>query len=321
MGRSVTGMLRPARRRRRLVVGRWGQSCGAGACGPDVAAGSPGSGRRRRCRGPSAAGRPAASASSAASSAETRAACGRSSRVVRSNAAPAGSTWRTTPLASSGSGPLRLVGVGDQPLRVEDRHRAAADDAQHLVAVLDGDRGAGVLVDADPEQLGRLRHDHQQPAVAVALVEVLVDDRRAQQARARPRPGSSAAWGSRRRRRTRPCGTTGCWRRPRCRPRRRRARGRATIASPERRAADDRGQLELVAAGHEDAGRARRASATRSGSCASLAALGPHGRDLAGAQPPEQRVVHLDDLVAEARRGGDRPRSARRPRRWPPRSP
>ena len=43
---------------------------------------------------------------------------------------------------------------------------------------------------------------------------------------------------------------------------------------------------------------------TRSGSWALLATLGAAGGDLAGPQPPEQCVVHLDDLVTEA--GGRR---------------
>ena len=60
--------------------------------------------------------------------------------------------------------------VIDEP--VDDRDRAATDDVEH--AVVGDDRG-GVLVDADPEQVGRLGDQHQQPAVAVALGEVLVD--------------------------------------------------------------------------------------------------------------------------------------------------
>jgi hypothetical protein len=73
---------------------------------------------------------------------------------------------------------------------------------------------------------------------------------------------------------------------------------------PQRRAADDRGQLQLVAARHEDAGRLTD-RLDQVGVVRLLAALGPDGHHLASTQPPEQGVVHLDDLVAEGRRGGD----------------
>ena len=116
-------------------------------------------------------------------------------------------------------------------------------------------------------------------------------------------PGSSAAWAWRRRRRRRPCGWTGCWRRRRCRRRRRRARRREDRVA-ERRAADDRGQLELVAAGHEDAGHVRELVHQRR-VVGVLAALGPHRDDLGGAQLAEEGVVDLDDLGAEGGRGRD----------------
>jgi hypothetical protein len=71
-------------------------------------------------------------------------------------------------------GPFRLVGVGDDLRGVEDRHRSLAHHPEDLVAVDLLHDGGGVLVDPDPQQRGRLADDHEQPAVAVALFEVLV---------------------------------------------------------------------------------------------------------------------------------------------------
>ena len=171
------------------------------------------------------------------------------------------------------------------------------------MAVLDGHGRAGVLVDADAEQLRRLGDDHQQPAVAVALVEVLVDHRRAQQPQpggdlGHPLLGGRAADAERDHVRRLDAGAG-----------RRAGDDRSTLVGAddgvaERRAADDRGQLELVATGHEDAGGVVD-EGDQVGVVRVVAALGPHGRDVAGPEPPEQRVVHLDDLVAEARRGRD----------------
>ncbi len=140
----------------------------------------------------------------------TWASSGMSARVVRSKRAPAGSTCSTTPEARIGEVALGLVGVGDHVGAVEDRDRAAADHPQHRAAGVVADHGAGVLVDADAEQLRALGHDHQQPTVAVALLEVLVDHAAGRAGRARRRPGSSAAWASYPRSRRRPCARTGC---------------------------------------------------------------------------------------------------------------
>ena len=56
--------------------------------------------------------------------------------------------------------------------RVEDEDRSSTDD-RHQAFVTD--LGGGVLVDADPDQIGGVRDDRQQPPVAAALIEMLVD--------------------------------------------------------------------------------------------------------------------------------------------------
>jgi len=68
-----------------------------------------------------------------------------------------------------------FVGVGHDVPPVQDRDGAATGHPHDLLAVLLGDDGRGVLVDADPQQAGALGDDHQQSAIAVALVEMLVD--------------------------------------------------------------------------------------------------------------------------------------------------
>ena len=64
---------------------------------------------------------------------------------------------------------------------VQHRYRAPAGDTEQVAV---GDDRRGVLVDAEPEQGRRLRDEHRQPAVPVALVEVLVDDAGPDQAQA-----------------------------------------------------------------------------------------------------------------------------------------
>ena len=104
-----------------------------------------------------------------------------------------------------------------------------------------------------PEQLRALGHDHQQPAVAVALVEVLVDDGRVHQAEAGGDLGHPLLGG-------RAADAEGDHVRGLdARAGRRAGDHRAALVGAQdrvadRRAADDRRQLELVAAGHEDAG-------------------------------------------------------------------
>ena len=168
---------------------------------------------------------------------------------------------------------------------------------------LDGDRGAGVLVDADPEQLGRLRHDHQQPAVAVALVEVLVDDRGAEQAEAGRHLGHALLGGRTRAAERDHVGRLDAGARGGAAD-----HGTAGVGPHDRvadgRAADDRGELELVATGHEHAGGSVDLGHQR-GVLRVAAALGAAGAHVAGTQLAEQRVVHLDDLVAEAGGGRD----------------
>ena len=68
---------------------------------------------------------------------------------------------------------------------VEDRDRAPAEDPHQLVAVDLLTIAAVSSSTPMPSSCGRLRDDHQQPSVAVALVEVLVDDRGFEQ----PEPG------------------------------------------------------------------------------------------------------------------------------------
>ena len=112
------------------------------------------------------------------------------------------------------------------------------------------DRG-GVLVDAEPEQAGRPRDQGEQPAVPVALPEVLVDDDVGQQAEAGRRGGDALPRGVRRPPRRRSCARSRRSRPRTCRRPRRRGRTPRAPPSPNARAGDDGGELELVAAGHE----------------------------------------------------------------------
>ena len=229
---------------------------------------------------------------------------GRASRVVRSNAAPAGSTCRTTPLASSGADRRGLVGVGDHARPVEDRDRAAAGHAQHLVAVDVLDDGRGVLVDADAEQLRALGHDHQQPAVAVALVEVLVDHGRGDEAEAGGDLGHPLLGGG-------PADAEG-------------DHVRGLDARAGRGAGDDRTALVGVARSRRRTACRRRSpdslswlppvmkmpvasssASTRAGSCASSRDSGRTASHLGRAELGEERVVDVDDLAAERRGGRD----------------
>ena len=176
-------------------------------------------------------------------------------RVVRSKRAPDGSTCSTTPLASSGEERLASWALETIRGRVEDRHRATPEHPEHLVPVVRGHHRGGVLVDA------RCRAAAATAPRSSAAGRSGCAGRSAGRSpptgpgRGRPPPGSSAAWGWRRRRRRPPCGRTGCWPRPRCRRSRRPRSWAAHDRVAERRAADDGRQLELVAAGHEDAGR------------------------------------------------------------------
>ena len=123
-----------------------------------------------------------------------------------------------TPEARSGRLRLASWALETMSRAVEDRDRAAAD---HLAAPggrrVMADHGRGVLVDADAEQLRALGDDHQQPAVAVALGEVLVDHAVREQAEPGGELGHPLLGGRRRRSRTRPCARTGCWPRRTCR--------------------------------------------------------------------------------------------------------
>jgi hypothetical protein len=72
----------------------------------------------------------------------------------------------------------------------------------------------------------------------------------------------------------------------------------------ERGAADDGGELELVAAGHEDP-RDVVERRDQGGVVGLLAALRAHGHDVRSPLATEEGVVHLGDLGTQRRRGGD----------------
>ena len=116
----------------------------------------------------------------------TRAACGTQRRAsVRSNAAPAGSTCRTTPLASSGEDALGLVGVRDHALRPSRIVTAPRPTTRRTSWPSSTVTAAQVSSSTPiPSSWGDCDDDHQQPAVAVALVEVLVDHASCEQAEA-----------------------------------------------------------------------------------------------------------------------------------------
>ena len=198
---------------------------------------------------------------------------------------------------------LGLVGIGDHVGAVEDRDRAAADHLQHRAAHLVPDHGSGVLVDADAEELRALGHDHQQPTVAVALLEVLVDHAPGEQAE----PGGDLGHPLLRRRTT---GAEGDHVRGLDRgPGRGAADGGAAAVGgqdrvAERGAGDHGRELELVAAGHEDAGRVTEPFRERR-IVGLLPGLGPGAEHLAGAELREDGVVHLDHLGPERARRRD----------------
>ncbi len=232
-----------------------------------------------------------------------RASAGTSVRAVRLNSAPCGQHVQDDPRGEDRATLLGLVGVGDHVAAVEERDRAAADDAQHLGVLGAGDDGGGVLVDAHAEQLRALGDDHQQPAVAVALGEVLVDDAVLDESEAggdlgHPllRGGAARSEGDHVR------GLD-------ARPGRRTADGDAAAAGlddgvGERRTGDDRGQLELVATGHEDAGRSVELSHDVGGGGLG-AVLGTDAVHLRGTELVEQRGVDVDDLGAQRGRRRD----------------
>ena len=81
-------------------------------------------------------------------------------------------------------------------------------------------------------------------------------------------------------------------------------RARLDDGVAERRAGDDRGELELVATGHEDAGRPVELR-DDVGVGGLLAVLGPDAEHLGRTELVEQGVVDVDDLRAERGRGRD----------------
>src|SRR5690606_26823307 len=150
-------------------------------------------------------------------------------------------------------------------LAVDDIGGAAADDAKGPALDDDG----GVLVDADAEQPRVVRHGAQQPPIAAALGEMLVDDQVADQAQARGHVQVADAVGLR----------TGALDQHGLAHHRGAGRGAGddaarvvqfADASLDRGVADLAGDAQLVAAAEEDA-----AGAVEAGERPVLEALGP----------------------------------------------
>ena len=199
-----------------------------------------------------------------------------------------------------------LPGVGLGPGAVDDRDRAAPDDLHDVVRSDDAGR---VLVDAEPEQARVLGDQAEQPPEPVPLLEVLVDDDPGEHAE----PGRDLGHPvlGRRPRRPERDHVAGHRRRPGGRPGDDRAlpeplEDRVGQAGP----ADRRGQAELVAAGHEDAGRVADGEGRRLvvGLRAGHRVERP---DAVDAELAEDRAVALAGLEPERRRGGDHRRSSR----------
>ena len=117
-----------------------------------------------------------------------------SRRCSRSNRAPDGRVCTTTPDTSSGAPSSAMCASLTALGPVGDEDAAGADDLEQVPAA---DHGRGVLVDAEAEQPRRAGHQRQQPAVPVALREVLVDDHVRQQAEAGGRRGDALPRGVR----------------------------------------------------------------------------------------------------------------------------
>ena len=199
-------------------------------------------------------------------------------------------------------GPLGLVGVGDDPGGVEDRHRAAADDPQHLVparrpprrrrcprrrrsraAAATGRRSSAAgRSGCAGRSAGRSPHDSSRPRPAATwVIRCLGVDARP------PKATMCEDWMLAPA--EVPATTAPRW----C---------ASTIASPNGvplTTADSLSWLPPVM----KIPVALSSSATRSGSCASSRLSGRTRDDLGGAQLAEQGVVHLDDLGPERRRG------------------
>ncbi len=129
---------------------------------------------------------------------------------------------------------------------------AAALDLDGLVGA---DESRRVLVEADADRERVVGQRREQAAEPVALAEVLVDDEAVGEAEARREAHAARDHATSPRRRTRSCARSGCWRRRWCRRRSRRCALRSADQLGDGRAAEQRREAQLVAAGEEDAGR------------------------------------------------------------------
>ena len=93
--------------------------------------------------------------------------------------APGGQDVNHRPGHQQRSRALGREGVGDEVLPVDHCDSTSAEDCEPASIVNDGGR---VLIHSHAEQRGRLSHQRQQPSVAIALFEVLVDHDAAEQA-------------------------------------------------------------------------------------------------------------------------------------------
>ena len=145
-------------------------------------------------------------------------------RVVRSNSAPGRQHVQHHARGEDRAALAGLVGVGHHVRAVDQRHRAAPDDAQHVAVLGAADHGGGVLVDAHARAAAGSARRSSAAGRSGCAGRSAGRSRSSRPARARRPPGSSAAWAWTRPARTRPCARTGCWPRPRCRRWSRRAR-------------------------------------------------------------------------------------------------
>ena len=194
---------------------------------------------------------------------------------------------------------LPAIGVGLDVGAVHRGHGAAAEHVEHVIG---RDHRAGVLVDADPEERRRLRHEREEPADPAPLLEVLIDHHALDD----PEPGREVHHPVLRGRTRLAEGdhVRGEGGRARARPR----EHDAPVVGvgdgvAHARPGDDLGQPRLVPAGEEHAGRAE-SSSTAAGSSASCRSSGripltSHAESL------EQLAVGLGGRVAERGRGRD----------------
>ena len=220
-------------------------------------------------------------------------------RCVRSKRAPAGSVWTTTPDTSSGA-PSSASGAS---LTAPTRRRRRRSRCRTTSSRCPPRTTAAVSSSTpSPSRPRGARHQREQPAVAVPLREVLVDDhvRAAGRAR-RPTRSCPAAGVSASSPKAIMCSLTALapaevppTRAPRC------VRRAHRVAEPG--AGDDLGELELVAAGHEDGVDVveRAASAGSSASSGTRVAAAHVARHPASRNTSSYAV---EDLLAQRGRG------------------